>query len=317
MLYCFSKQDIDIARDDDPLLIQFRYACFLKRCLVLDDVLPERETIGLLAKTKNERVLVRGSYEHSRKMIEVLSGAGVEAAESIDDFNRVEKWPTTGITKRQIACIDMGTLAECVAYNFDDETVVFIKSLHKGFSARIASRRILFADPEVEAFMLKARRRFGDGIIVSKYHDIKRDSLGSLEARFICIDGSVTSCSRPLFSLRHSVPSRLEKGGRDILQSLLGADNFPKSFALDVGVFSSDGHEWVDVVEVNPISASTCYANNTVFDEAPLEIQKVARRLRMGPEYCYDYLACPDRYMLHRKTGVDYSVSNGLRYTFM
>ena len=317
MLYCFSGKDIDIARDDDPLAIQYRYACFLQQCLILRDTMSKQAIINLSAQVKEERVIARGSYEQSRVMLDALSAAGARMVETLDEFHQVEEWPTAGVAKRQVACVDMDSLASYVAENYDDNSVVFIKSLHKGFSARISSKRLLSYDPEVDAFTSRMRRLFGNRIIVSEYQNIKHDSLGPLEARFICIDGSVTSCSRPLFSLRHSVPSRLEKGGRDILQSLLGADNFPKSFALDVGVFSSDGHEWVDVVEVNPISASTCYANNTVFDEAPLEIQKVARRLRMGPEYCYDYLACPDRYMLHRKTGVDYSVSNGLRYAFM
>lgn len=72
---------------------------------------------------------------------------------------------------------------------------------------------------------------------------------------------------------------------------------FPANYALDLGEFiDSNGNSYIDIVELNPISCSMCYVNNSIYADVVPEIGECQRQLMMGAEFCYDAIANPKDY---------------------
>jgi len=67
-----------------------------------------------------------------------------------------------------------------------------------------------------------------------------------------------------------------------------------------------EDQKFIDVVEMNPISTSLCYINNSIFLETVPEIKNVKDYFQAGNEYCYDFLFNRERYVLDRLAGQNY-----------
>ena len=82
---------------------------------------------------------------------------------------------------------------------------------------------------------------------------------------------------------------------------------------LDVGEFIENGEKYIDVVEINPLSTSMCYVNNSIF-ENPNYTFKIENSLGFGYEFFFDFLKNPNNYVLERVFGVNYEYINENRY---
>ena len=92
--------------------------------------------------------------------------------------------------------------------------------------------------------------------------------------------------------------------------------DFPKNYVLDLGEFKQDASIFLDVVEINPISCSLCYVNNSIFTELIPEIEFLYCQCMFGYEYCYDYLNHPHDYSINKSANGDYAYKNEQRYIF-
>ena len=69
------------------------------------------------------------------------------------------------------------------------------------------------------------------------------------------------------------------------------------------------------VVEINPLTTSLCYVNNSVFlDELP---EIVGQNSTMGYEYRLDALLAPTRYTADRSSGKRYHYTGEDRFLFL
>lgn len=93
-------------------------------------------------------------------------------------------------------------------------------------------------------------------------------------------------------------------------------DGFPSSYVLDMGLFEKNGETFADVVEMNPITTSLCYVNNSIFEEEVQEIAGLKTKWNIGVEYCYDALEHPERYVETRHVGEQYSYLHEGHYDF-
>lgn len=74
---------------------------------------------------------------------------------------------------------------------------------------------------------------------------------------------------------------------------------FPANYALDL-----------DIVELNPISCSMCYVNNSIYADVVPEIGECQRQLMMGAEFCYDAIANPKNYDMLRISNKSYTYTS-------
>ena len=96
---------------------------------------------------------------------------------------------------------------------------------------------------------------------------------------------------------------------------LASVEGFPKNYVLDMGLFQRGGQVFADVVEINPLTTSLCYVNNSVFlDELP---EIVGQNSTMGYEYRLDALLAPTRYMADRSSGKRYHYTGEDRFLFL
>ena len=86
---------------------------------------------------------------------------------------------------------------------------------------------------------------------------------------------------------------------------------FPANYALDLGEFiDSNGNSYIDIVELNPISCSMCYVNNSIYADVVPEIGECQRQLMMGAEFCYDAIANPKNYDMLRISNKSYTYTS-------
>ena len=105
----------------------------------------------------------------------------------------------------------------------------------------------------------------------------------------------------------------------DLMQTLsrrLGV--FPANYALDLGEFiDSNGNSYIDIVELNPISCSMCYVNNSIYADVVPEIGECQRQLMMGAEFCYDAIANPKNYDMLRISNKSYTYTSDNQYALL
>ena len=153
-------------------------------------------------------------------------------------------------------------------------------------------------------------------LLASAYYDIKKDAYGKKEARFFVMDGNILNCSRTLYSLKHSVSKKLMESAKSIVDKIGENKDFPRNYILDIVEFVEDHATFVDVVELNPLTTSMCYINNSVFDIVAEEIVFIYKKLGMGYEYCYDFLNNENRYVLKKYIGENYEYKSDEHYEF-
>ena len=85
---------------------------------------------------------------------------------------------------------------------------------------------------------------------------------------------------------------------------------------LIVGTFSACAGEkadhfiTIDIVELNHISCSMCYVNNSIYADVVPEIGECQRQLMMGAEFCYDAIANPKNYDMLRISNKSYTYTS-------
>lgn len=316
MYYCFLREDID-GLTNDPLLIQKEYAqrlgslCVgsLEQQSIFDDS-------GLAISIANERVLLRCAYDNLIAGLRLLETHGANLIETEDDVERIEAWYKLGLTDRQIWEVDFSELLAISAKLSGVVDKVFLKSQRKGFSAVISTARIAQRDPEVVAFLATQSRKHSNRMILSKYIPIKTDSFGTRETRHVILNNQVTSSSRLIHSVKHTVPKSHKVKAQEVSLQIKKMGTFPSNYVLDLGEFIDvAGKTYVDIVELNPLSCSMCFVNNSIFTVAVPEISECQQQLLMGYEFCYDALRNPRRYALMRISSRSYSyISDSMHF---
>ena len=93
---------------------------------------------------------------------------------------------------------------------------------------------------------------------------------------------------------------------------------FPANYALDLGKFiDSNGNSYIDIVELNPISCSMCYVNNSIYADVVPEIGECQRQLMMAAEFCYDAIANPKNYDMLRISNKSYTYTSDNQYALL
>ena len=318
MYYCFLKEDID-GLTKDPLTIQKEYAQRLGSLCVGS---LEQQTIfddsGSAIAVANERVLLRCTYDNLIAGLRLLENQGADLIETENDVEQIEAWHKLGLTDRQIWEVDFSELLAISAKLLGVVDKLFLKSQRKGFSAVISTARIAQRDPEVVAFLETQSRKHGNRMILSKYIPIKTDSFGTRETRHVILDGQLANSSRLLHSVKHTVPRSHRTKAQEVVHQIKDLDAFPSNYVLDLGEFIDDnGNSYVDIVELNPLSCSMCFVNNSIFINAVPEISECQKLLLMGYEFCFDALRKPQNYTITRTSNKSYSYASDSRYSFL
>ena len=93
---------------------------------------------------------------------------------------------------------------------------------------------------------------------------------------------------------------------------------FPANYVLDLCEFTdNNGNSYVDIVELNPLSCSMCFVNNSIFSADVPEIRECQKLLLMGYEFCFDALRNPQNYAITRTSNKSYSYASDSRYIFI
>ena len=170
----------------------------------------------------------------------------------------------------------------------------------------------------VVAFLEEQSRRYGSRMVLSKYLPIKNDSLGTRETRHIILNNQVVNSSRSLHSLKHTVPKSHKNIAIHMANHIRSLGVFPANYVLDLGEFvDCNGDSYIDIVELNPISCSMCYVNNSIYADVVPEISECQHQLMMGVEFCYDAIANPKNYDTLRISNKNYTYVSDNQYSFL
>lgn len=274
------------------------------------------EIIDLCAKS----VLLRTTYDNLFYGIQVLKEKGSCLLESDKDIKTIEKWFSMGDIKREIFTVKISSIVEKkygdeLLYFLQEKEKVFVKSLHKGFSVVVTSEKILHKDFGFIQFLEEQRQLYGEKLLITEYFQIKKDSIGKRETRHIVMNAELINSSRNVHSIKHSVPKSHLNFAKKTIDYFKGIKGFPQNYVLDIGEFLDDD-TFLDIMEINPLSCSMCYVNNSIFTETVSEIEPISNDLKMGYEYCFDFLEHPERYVLNRYSNMNYEYISEKRYIF-
>ena len=262
-------------------------------------------------------VLLRCTYDNMIAGIRLLSKQGANLVETEHDVERIESWYRLGLTRRSIQEVELSELMSAQNH-LGIEDKIFLKSKHKGFSAIIGVVRIARHDAETVAFLEEQSRRYGSRMVLSKYLPIKNDSLGTRETRHIILNNQVVNSSRSLHSLKHTVPKSHKNIAIHMANHIRSLGVFPANYVLDLGEFvDCNGDSYIDIVELNPISCSMCYVNNSIYADVVPEISECLHQLMMGVEFCYDAIANPKNYDTLRISNKNYTYVSDNQYSFL
>lgn len=142
--------------------------------------------------------------------------------------------------------------------------------------------------------------------------------LGTREIRHIILNNQVVNSSRSLHSLKHTVPKSHKNIAVHMADHIRSLGVFPDNYALDLGEFvDCNGDSYIDIVELNPISCSMCYVNNSIYTNVVPEIGECQHQLMMGVEFCYDAIANPKNYDMLRISNKNYTYVSDNQYSFL
>ena len=320
MLYCFVSTDIKNISNDDPLHIQADYAKKLGQYILCDlesktftDA--DANPIDILEK----KVFLRTTCNNASEAVGLITQNGGILLETLSDINKIENWKALSLTERSIISLNREQILnadfnQSSAEFFNENNRVFMKSKKKGFSLTVPSEKVLTQDKELARILLSCNEAQDEELLISKCYNIKKDSLGKKEVRFFIFDGSVHSCSRAVHSVRHNVPKSFLKKAQEIVHIIGNCKNFPSNYVLDLAEFEDETSVFVDLLELNPVSTSLCYINNTIFKEKIEEINHISALLGAGSEYCLDAMKHPERYVVNRGAGENYEYYNPEHY---
>lgn len=319
MFFCFVSEDIKHLDNTDPLYIQIEYAKRIKKFIFCD--FESRKIMDENSKpcsVAGEKIFLRASCDTVSTAIKLITDNGGSVLESESDIKKIEHWESLPIIKRNILSLKSKDLSE---RNFNNDVTdlllsqpkIFIKSRKKGFSIVTPSEKVLCGDPVLDE-ILKSNNYLSEDLLLSKCYEINKDSLGKKEARFFVFNGKIYNSSRAVHSVRHSVPKSFIAKAQEITNIIGNQKDFPFNYVLDLAEFRDGTEKFIDVLELNPITSSLCYINNSIFNESVREINDISLSFAAGYEYCLDALKNPERYVFFRGAGENYEYCNPEHY---
>ena len=166
-------------------------------------------------------------------------------------------------------------------------------------------------------FILEAQHGSVRSVEVAEYMNVSKASVNHA-VRHIILNNQVVNSSRALHSLKHTVPKSHKNIAIHMVDHIRRLGVFPANYALDLGEFiDSNGNSYIDIVELNPISCSMCYVNNSIYADVVPEIGECQRQLMMGAEFCYDAIANPKNYDMLRISNKNYTYVSDNQYSFL
>lgn len=323
MHYCFLNEDIKDLQED-PLILQKVYAQKIEKLFIGN--LSKQQILNKAnfpADLASQKVLLRCTYDNMIAGLRLLQKYGVETIETETDIIKIESWYKLNLTQRKFTEISLSDIENNlfkteVLELFSKGYNIFVKSLHKGFSAVINPMRILQHDQELIRFLKRQCKKYGENLLLTQYYKMRTDSIGARESRHIITNDNVINSSRFLLNLKHTVPRSHIMKAREITKNISMIKSFPQNYVLDLGEFvDSNNVMYLDIVEINPLTCSMCYVNNSIFDYILPEIKEIQRQSQMGAEYCYDAIEKPQKYYLRRVSNINYSCIASDKYFFL
>lgn len=309
MYYCFLDED-NLNLYNDPLQIQRQYA---ERIGALCTGSIAHRTISADAKNietlAGKDIMLRCTCDNVNEGIRLLETYGGVVIETLNDIEKIENWYAFYPAKRSICEIELSKIiAGYLPEPFSLEKFVFLKSKKKGFSAVLSISRILQKDEQIIDFLIEKGNMYGNQFLISEYLPMKADSLGVRESRHVVLNNVLKNSSRMLHSVKHTVPKSHIVMAQKIISEISKLELYPGNYVLDLGEFvREDSSTYIDIIELNPISFSMCYVNNSIFETEIPEIRGHRSNLGMGYEYCYDAVQRPDEYFEVRAANAQYS----------
>ena len=301
----------------NPLKIQIEYAKHIDSIIYVDlknqRILNKNfEPISVLG----QKIFLRSTCENILEAIDLLKKNNALLLEDEPDIHKIERWDCLPIVKRQILSLNF---IDIITQKYTPEVSkflqankeIFIKSRKKGFCISVSPQKILDLDGTVVTLLNNLCLSIGSSeLILCKKYDIKSDSIGKIEARFFVFNSTVVNSSRYIHSLHHSVPKKLIIAAEKIVEIIKGIAEFPTNYVLDVAEFIDHNNIFIDTVELNPISTSMCYVNNSIFKHKAPSISEACRVFSGGYEYCYDYIKNKENYVMKRCAGENFEYKN-------
>ncbi len=322
MQYGFVKEDLQWMEKENPFYLQAEYAKAIGGYVEID--LAQsclKNAAGERIDVIRDKWMLRASCETAVRAISFAEEHGLEVVETNADIGRIERWHEAGIAKRKLLAVPARALLgrpdhhEQLGQFLETQPCVFVKSLNKGFSAVVPSNKL--GSGELDAFLRKqCEKHHVEMLLIAEYLEVAEDSLGKKEVRFFVFEHEILNASRTLHSLKHHVQKKFFEKAKEVVCQLRQMGDFPSNYVLDLAEFKRGTEKWIDVLEVNPVTTSLCYVNNSVFETKHADICAAYDWLGMGYEYCLDYTRNPERYVLNRGAGERYEYENPQQYDF-
>lgn len=282
-MICFVKEDFEGMHSDNPLYIQAEFSKKLNNFCLLDLMSKKVTDESGNSISIDAPVMLRTTCTNVDKALEILESLNVSTVESRMDIDKIENWFKYYKTKRDI----IESSAKQIFYTeFPACERLFIKSKKKNFSLATTKEKIVNRDLGLVKFIEAYCK--DEMLLISNFLEVSKDSLGTKETRHIVINKKIISSSRCFYSLKHNVPKSQIRAAKNIVNQISKIEDFPKSYVLDIGEFLENGEKYIDVVEINPLSTSMCYVNNSIF-EAPNYTFEGKNDYGFGYEFFFDF----------------------------
>ena len=318
MIYGFIKEDFEHLDERNPLWIQAQYAKYIDQYCEVDLKNGKiKDEYGQNRSVYHQVVLLRASCDNAGRGMKVLAKEGAILVECEKDVKQIESWYELGITQRKIREITyQDILDEKIEINRSD-SYMFIKSKIKGFSCCVRSERLWEKEKDFMVFLESQCKQWGECLLLCRAIKLKSDSLGKRETRHVVINNKVINSSRHTIALVHTVSERYKIYAQKIADLICKKGNFPNSYVLDIGEFVEKDKNYLDVVEINPLTTAMCYINNSIFMENTEMDKKDTGKFGMGVEYIMDYKQSPKKYVLQRTSNGNYEYASDSYYEFL
>lgn len=284
MLYCFVKEDLFGDYNDEELMIQAQYAKYIEK-YILFELCSKRffDTHNFESVAPKDLLFVRCNYEYAERVLSYFDKQNIRCVETIENREKIFSWALLGLTKRNVFIINHAELGMFLK-NYEAVNC-FLKSRKKGYSMVLD----LNERNEIEK-VVKQVDEAEEDVIFSDYAQLYHDEFGTCEVRFFILFGKILNYSRYVHSIKHKVDVGFIKAAEEILNKIRMRKEFPSCFVLDIGEFIGKKGKYYDVVEINPVTTSLCYVNNSIFLNGDKNLSEMNRKIGFGLEYCFDMI---------------------------
>ena len=291
--YCFVEEDLDLAPPTDPLRIQAEYAktlgqfcqCSLTKRRILDSK-------GNRLSPFNIKLFLRTTYDSLQPAISLCTEQGFDLLETARAVDVIERWYELQLAGRPILSFTIGdylssSLPQSVYHFLNSQGTVFLKTKRKGFSCLVKSSSLLHFDDALISILHKYCCTDAEIMLLTAAIQIKTDYLGKKESRHFVMNGRIVNSSRTVYGIQHTVPRSLLEYATSIVSKIGNNVFFPKNYVLDLALIKEDS-SFVDIIEINPITCSLCYAGNSIFTSNGLFQMEDYTPGSLAPEFQHD-----------------------------